>query len=274
MPGTPNDDMRYPPITVSKIITPPSIEGLGLIPGAGPKFSIEESLTNFAKQLATFSATQVLRKTMTPRVVSVGTTPVKVIDVKGATKGYLIINKSSESNQVASSGILVPSLNYPSSTSSDGSFVGVSNFLNLHLYLDITNTTGAGRMDWYLRSRMPQGGFIDAQLVFPDTDILGVVGSYYAYVGQNGVATDISMRWQLLSGTSVEFSVGYVLKEGLPGSASGTSRTIYLGGNNGVTTVSGFPLIEGQSWAMYMEQNSELWAVAETTVNLNIFELQ
>lgn len=257
------------------------IEGLGVTNSmnpfnvfSGPQMPTDKVLQNIATQLSAFSATQVLKRTMIPRSITIGTTPTQVILSK-SLKGYLILNQSSAlASGTPSTGTLLASAARSADGNSQSSPLGVANYSSAHLYLDITANTG-GTIDIYIQSQDPaSGNWCDSGLIFANTDTLSAVGTYYAYIGSNGLASQLAARWDVLTAGTFTFSIGYVLKDALPGSSAGVARTVYLGSNNGVTTASGFPLLEGQSWAFYMEQNSELWAVAQTSTILNVLELQ
>lgn len=260
---------RPSPIDVSKYGRP----GLGAPSGGGP----EDLLNQVSRQLGIMASTAVLRRGMINRIVSVSTTPALVIRAT-SLKGYLIINPSSAlASGTTATGTLVASASRAASGNSQASSLGVANFRSAHLYLDVSSLdSGTPTLDVYAQSLDPvSNNWADAQLAFDNAQIgaPAAVGTYYAYLGPNGLGSDLAARW-VIAGGGLTFSIGYVLKEGLPGSSTGLARTIYLGSTNGVASGAGFPLLEGQSWAFYMEENSELWAVGDTSLTLNVFELQ
>jgi hypothetical protein len=142
----------------------------------------------------------------------------------------------------------------------------------MHLFLDVTASAGATpAMDIIAQAYDPATGkWADTQALW--TGVNGT-GTLYANPGGLGLATDFSLRWVITGGSpSFTFSVGFVLKDGLPGSEAGIAKSIYLGGP-GVSTSSGFPLLEGQSRSWYMNENTELWGIADVPLDLKIFEL-
>jgi hypothetical protein len=259
---------------------PVELSGLGkanevpLIPSRGTSESL---LANDAFY------TSLLKRTMIPRSVAIGTTPVKVITNK-SVKGFLITNQLTS----GISGTLFPSVSRNFGVGG-GTFTSdpivVAGYRELHLMMDVP-TGGAGPYwDTYAQVKDPvSGNWADSQIVFTsvDTGIPGgaqgpLTGTYYAYLEGNGVAQDFRLRYSVLAGgvgNLFTASVGYILKSPLPGSGLSGARTIYIGSNNGIATTSGYPLIEGKTWAFFMEENSELWAVSEVATTLNILELQ
>jgi hypothetical protein len=74
------------------------------------------------------------------------------------------------------------------------------------------------------------------------------------------------------AGTTVTFTVGYVLKDGLEGTSAGVTQTIFFGGG-GVSSNSGYPLLAGKEKALYFMENVSLYAVtAGPNLDMNIFE--
>jgi hypothetical protein len=66
---------------------------------------------------------------------------------------------------------------------------------------------------------------------------------------------------------------GFVLKEGLPGTSSGVSQTIFIGGS-GVTSTAGYPILSGEQKQFYLLENVNLYAVTNgPSLSLNVFEL-
>lgn len=140
----------------------------------------------------------------------------------------------------------------------------------MHLFLDVTAVPGGGAtLDIFSQALDPVTlKWADVQNIFTG---ITATGTYYIDIGNLGLATDFAIRWSISAG-NFTFSLGYVLKEGLPGTSNGVSKTIYLG-NSGVTTTSGYPLLEGQVLPVYLRENTELWAVAAASLDLRIFEL-
>jgi hypothetical protein len=63
------------------------------------------------------------------------------------------------------------------------------------------------------------------------------------------------------------------LKDGLEGTSTGVTQTIFIGGA-GVLSTAGYPLLSGQERPFYLMENVQLYAVtASPSLSLNIFEL-
>jgi uncharacterized protein YfiM (DUF2279 family) len=252
--------------------------GLGQIPGTrgGPVMSGDEAVKSILGYIGMLSSTAVLRKGQSARVVTfVADEPQRVIHAK-EWKAYLMINQSSAlASGTTATGTLVASAERTAAGNSQGTSLGVANFRSAHLFLDISAVVAAGtsQLNLYSQANDPASGlWADGINVFPYALHNDAVGTYYAYIGPNGLASDLAMRWEIAGGSGITFSVGYVLKEGLPGSQTGVARTIYLNNSNKVNT-KGFPLLEGQSWALIVEPGVDLWGVTETALDLNVYEL-
>jgi hypothetical protein len=188
-------------------------------------------------------------------------------------KAYILVNPSSSVGTTIS-GTLLASASRSGSGNTQASSIGVANYMNMHLFLDIT-VSGGGTIVINTQAKDPlSGAWANTQ-----NDIFSspsAVGTYYAGIGSLGVATDFAISWSVSAGSST-FSLGYVLKDGIMGSSTGLSRTIYLGANSGIISGSnspGFPLLEGDRWAIFVKENTEIWAIAQTALNLNIIEMQ
>jgi len=169
-------------------------------------------------------------------------------------------------------GTLVASASRTTNDNTQASPLGVANYRDLHLFLDVTAVAGTTpTLNIYSQSQDPTSlNWADTQLLYADID---ATGTFYANPGSLGLSTDFALRWEIAGvGADFTFSIGYVLKEGLPGTGAGVGKTLYLG-NSGVTVNSGFPLLEGQSRSFYVKENTELWAIANTSLDLRIFEL-
>lgn len=201
---------------------------------------------------------------------SVGATPTLIIPAEKQFRGYWLINPSLViGGTTATTGLLSGIRTTNGNTQS--SPLGVANYRDMHLYLNVTAVSGAGAtLDIYAQSLDPVSAtWADTQLVF---SAVSTTGLSYANIGSLGLGTDFALRW-VLSGTtpSFTFSVGIILKEGLPGTGSGVGKAIYLGTNSNITTGAGFPLMEGNKEKFYLRPDTELWAVAPAATTLNIF---
>lgn len=221
-------------------------------------------LSKIAEDTGILSSTAVLKRGLLGRTVTITTTPTLVVNSE-YLRGYIFLNPN-ELAGATSAGTLLAS-EARSGTGSSAA-LGVANFLLAHYYVVITAVNGGGLLTLNLETLDPASG----EWIVVQTLVSGAgVGNTYAYVGELGTATDARLSWSIPAGT-VTFSAGFVLKNGLIGTSSGTSQTIYLGGP-GVTIESGFPLLNGQKEKFFLEENLQLYAVAESTLPLKVFEL-
>ncbi len=211
-----------------------------------------------------------IRHGLVGRAITVGITPTRIIQNQ-FKRAYIIMNPSLVIGTTAY-GTLAASAVRTVDGNTQASPLGVANYRDMHLFLNVSAIAGASpSVDFYAQALDPVTlTWFDTQQIW---SAIGSVGANYINIGGLGLSTDFAVRWDLSAGTtSITFSIGYVLKEGLPGTGAGVGKTIYLG-NSGVTSVAGFPLLEGQSRAFYMEENVELWAVAGASLDLRVFEL-
>jgi hypothetical protein len=181
---------------------------------------------------------------------------------------YLILNPSRSAGLTNS--FLISSGNVVAAGNTQATPIGVANFLDLHFHLIVTAI--AGTWDFIMQSRDPITGlWADVQTVF--AAIVGPAANYYAFVGSLGVVVDMAFRWNPVAPGNVTFSLSGTLKEGTAGSSAGLAQTVFLGGNEGVSLVSGYPLLEGQEKAFIIGEGVELWGIAATPVTINVFEL-
>jgi hypothetical protein len=214
----------------------------------------------------------VIGRTITPRTYNVTTTPIQIVKATDP-KGYIILNPSRTAG-LTSTGTIIASAAYLANATSttQATAIGVSNYDRMALFLNIT-VNGGGTVKIDTQTQDPVSGlWATAQNDIFTTP--SAVGTYYANIGNIGVDTNFAIKYTVGAGGGVTFSLGYVLKDGLAGSASGISRTVYLG-NQGVSTVAGYDLLEGQKFEKYFLQNAELWAVSGVSggIAIKVFEL-
>jgi len=206
-----------------------------------------------------------LTRNLQGRTVTVGTTPVLLVDSAFAWP-YLILNPSK------TTGLTTTVTGFSGTVSAAGnsqsSPIGVSGFYAGHFHLDVTAVTGT----WDIIQQSYDsisGKWFDVQTVFSG---VASPGSYYASVGTMGIATDLAFRWNPTVAGSMTFSLAAVLKGGLGGSSAGLSQVVYLGGEN-VSTVAGYPLLEGHKQAFIIPEGVQLWGVAATNIDIRVFML-
>lgn len=238
----------------------------GSISSGGMAMSpLDAYLDRIARDTNILASVATLKRGLFGRTVTVTTTPQLIINAE-YLRGYIILNPN-ELAGATSAGTLLASA--ARTATGESAALGVANFMEAHYFLDITNIVGGGNLTIDLQTLDPaSGNWVTAQTIF---SAVGATGTSYAYVGALGTATDARVAWTVSAGT-ITFSVGFVLKNGLIGTSAGLSQTIYLG-SAGVTVDSGFPLLNGQSEKFFLQENVQLFAVANATLPLKIFEL-
>ncbi len=201
------------------------------------------------------------------RAVNILTTPV-LIEASEQARTFILLNPSSSIGLVSfgtiSSGTTIIAGNTQATP------IGVANYLNMHFFLNVTAITAT--VTFIQQAYDPVSAtWADVQNIF--TGIIAT-GTYYAAVATLGSVSDMAVRWTIDAPGSITYTLGYVLKEGIGGTSGGLTQTVYLGSNGGVTTVSGFPLLEGQRLPVVLGEGVELWGVAGITVGIRIFQLQ
>ena len=206
-----------------------------------------------------------LTRNLNGRTVTITTTPTLLVDSSYAWP-YLILNPSKTVGLTTTvtgfSGTVVAAGNTQASP------IGVSGFYAAHYHLNVTAVTGT----WDLVAQSYDSislQWMDTQTIFAG---VAATGQYYASVGTLGIATDLTFRWNPTAAGSLTFSLAAVLKGGLGGSSAGLANVAYLGGP-GVSTVSGYPLLESQQQQFIIGQGVQLWGVAAVSIDVRIFML-
>jgi len=216
------------------------------------------------------ASTSVLQRGLIGRSVTINTTPTLIVRAE-FLRGFMFLNPASVIGTTGFGTILASSTQTTDGNTQSAS-LGVANYRDMHLFLDVTAVSGTTpTLDIIAQAYDPESGnWADTSAIWSG---INGTGTMYANPGGLGLASDFAVRWVLGgSSPSFTFSIGYVLKDGLPGSAAGLSNAIYMGGP-GVSSVSGFPLLEGQSRSFYLSENTELWGVAAVALELRVFEL-
>lgn len=209
-----------------------------------------------------------LGSTFVGESILIGTTPT-LIKRSSYPTPYLLLNPSQSvgisQTVTAFNGTVVASGN------SQGNPVGVAGYNNAHIFLNVTAITPASTWDFYAQVYDPVSlSWVDSQAIAIG---VGAVGTTYQFVGSFGVATDMAFRWvQNTPLSSITFTIGVTLKDGLGGTAGGLTQTIYLGGA-GVSLASGYPLLAGSKEVFIIGENVELYGIAATNLELRIFRL-
>jgi hypothetical protein len=208
----------------------------------------------------------VLTRNLIGQAFTIGTAPVRLVQASYQWP-YLVLNPTTSVGLTTS----VTGFNGTATNGATSTAVGVSGFDEIHLILNVTGITGGDSWDIYLQAFDPINSlWVDSQAVF--TGIIAT-GTSYSFPGSFGVATDIRFRFDRTVGVgNLTCTITEILKNGIGGSLAGLSQAVYLGGPN-VTTVSGFPLLEGQKQTFVISEGVELWAVAATTITIRVFQL-
>ena len=225
---------------------------------------------DMASSLRVLTALRTVGRGTSTRVIAVGTSPVSILkSSKG--QGCTIINPTTAIGLTSTTTIL-PSTVIVADGNTQLTSLGVANYDSLQLFLNVSAIVGGPSLEVYAQAQDPMSlAWVDTQLIFS----VATTGTSYANLGNNGVATNFALRWVLtaVGAESITVTVSAVLKGGLGGNASGStaSSTVYIG-VQGVTTTAGWPLLEGQSRDIFVEENSELFAIADTTANIKVIE--
>lgn len=256
----PNDALI--PITSGQTFGP----GGALVPGAGQS-PMDFYLNSIDRNVRTIASTVVLDRGLLGREVTVQTTPTLLVDAQ-YLRGYIFLNPN-ESVGLTSAGTILASASRSGTGSS--SSLGVANFLEGHFFLDVTVAPG-GADTLTVRLEALDPATLNWAVVQDLFSAVTATGTTYSFPGTFGVATDLRVSWEISGAASATFSVGFVLKNGLIGTSSGLSQTIFIG-SDGLTTTTGFPLLNGQAEKFYLRENTKLFGIANAPLPIRIFEL-
>ena len=243
---------------------PYGVGGTGLLPSGAQDFS---QLINDVHSIA---GTLVLRRGLIGRVVSIPSTPVLIINQQEVGgRGYLLLNPAGVVGLTAK-GTLVASQVLVGATTLQSGSLGVANYKTAKLFFNVVFTVGAGPVTFDIQTLDPITGTVQ---FISQTISMVATGNVYADIGTLGVDTDLSVLITVPAGTTITVAVGFVLKDGLEGTSTGVTQTIFMGGQ-GVSSTAGYPLLSGKERPFYLMENVQLYAVtAGPTLDMNIFEL-
>jgi len=233
------------------------------LPGGG------NDLSGLIKDVHSIAGTVVLRRGLIGRVELITSTPRLIISQQeDEGRGYLLLNPAGVVGLTAK-GTLVASTALVGATTLQSASLGVANYKTGKLFTGMTFSAGVGPVTVDIQTLDPVTGlwFISQTLSFAATE------NRYTDFGTLGIDTDLSVLVTVPAGTTVTLTVGFVLKDGLDGTSTGVTQTIFMGGP-GVSTVAGYPLLSGKERPFYLMENVQLYAVtAGPSLNMNIFEL-
>lgn len=243
--------------------------GQGIDPVTGQPDFGQPDFGQLINDVHSIAGVFVLRRGLIGRVVTITSVPQLIIQQQEiGGRGYLLLNPAGVVGLTAIGTLFSSTTLVGVITSTSGS-VGVANFKTARFFVTATFVAGVGPVTFDLQTKDPvTGTFITSQTIFS----LAATGNAYADVGTLGIDTDFQMLVTVPAGTTITFTVGYVLKDGLEGTSAGVTQTIFFGGA-GVSPNSGYPLLAGKERAFYFMENVSLYAVtAGPNLDMNIFE--
>lgn len=217
-------------------------------------------------------ATNVLGRAFIGRQFTIDTTPQRIADGR-FMRGYLLANPT-PSVGLTTTATILGSASRSSTGNTRSSPLGVASYETARLFLDISAITGAGSTVIDIQTQDP----VSSNWATAQSDIFGAptaVGTYYANIGDVGVDRSLAVAFTVNSTTST-FSVGAILKGGLPGGGTGLANTIFIGPDVNVNSTNGYGILEGKELKLFLRSNVELWAVSLISggITLNVFDLQ
>jgi len=229
----------------------------------------DNNLSGLINDVHSIAGTLVLRRGLIGRIQTVtGTTSLIINQQEVGGRGYLLMNPAGVVGLTAK-GTLVASTTLVGATTLTSSSLGVANYKTGKLFLGVTFNVGVGPVTFDIQTLDPVTGLF----FISQTISLGVTGNVYADLGTLGVDTDLNVLVTVPGGTTITFTIGFVLKDGLEGTSTGVTQTIFIGGA-GVLSTAGYPLLSGQERPFYLMENVQLYAVtAGPALNMNVFEL-
>jgi hypothetical protein len=239
--------------------------GVGLLPNGA------QDLSGLIKDVHSIAGVFVLRRGLLGRVVTITSVPQLIINnQEQGGKGYLLLNPAGVVGLTAQ-GTVFSSTTLVGATTLASGALGVANYKSGRFFVVATFVAGAGPVTFDLQTLDPVSGttWITTQTVFS----LTATGNVYASVGDLGIDVDARIFVTVPVGTTITFTMGFVLKDGLSGTSAGATQTIFVG-QSGVSASSGYPILPGQEKPFYFEENVQLYGVTSgPSLDMNIFEL-
>lgn len=244
-----------------------SHESGGGVPGAGGG---PQDLSGLIHDVHSLAGTVVLRRGLIGRVETITSVPKLIVDQREIDgRGYLLLNPAGVVGLTAE-GTVFSSTTLVGPTTLTSGALGVANYKSGRFFLIMVFDAGVGPVTFDLQTRDPvTGTYITVQTIFN----VAATGNVYVNVGDLGIDVDAQILVTVSAATTVTFSLGFVLKDGLDGTSAGASQTIFLGAA-GVSPSSGYPLLAGKERSFYFEENVRLYAVTSgPSLDMNIFEM-
>ncbi len=221
-----------------------------------------------------------LTRNFLSRIVNVGTIATLIHDAP-RTQNIMITNPASNpiSGFLTSTGLVTSQVAVAAAGNSQAAPLGVANYLNMHLLLNIT-AIGAGTTWSFINQVINPTtlNWVDSQVliagVTPAVVATWTNSEFYANIGQFGVGSQYAVRWTLDAGAgAITFTLSYVLKQGLAGSALGVSQVVFIGSHSGVQVGSGYPILEASEKVFQVGENTQIWGIAQVVTPVRVFEL-
>ena len=214
------------------------------------------------------------------RVVNILTTPTLIHDAP-RFQNIMITNPASSpiSGLVTSTGLVTSQVGVAASGNSQAAPIGVANYLNMHLLLNITAIAAGTTWSFINQIIDPVTlNWVDSQVliagVTPAVVAAWTNAEFYASIGAFGVGERYAIRWTLDAGAgAITFTLSYILKQGLAGSPLGVSQVVFIGSNSGVQVASGYPILESSEKVFQVAENTQIWGIAQVATPIRVFEL-
>lgn len=204
-----------------------------------------------------------------PRVVQITTIPTLIIEGPFVRPISILNSNPSSSGSVASIESAWESrVGVNASGNNQANFLSLSNYLYMHLFCSVTAVTGS--WTFYSQARnLATGNWADCEKLWTGVD---APEELYSIDSAFAVPTTRALRWTMDSAGAISFSLAYSLKEFTGGSPGGLSQACFLGPNDGVSPISGYPLRGGDSLSFILDEHAQIWGVAQTLISINVFE--
>jgi hypothetical protein len=231
------------------------------------------------REIMNLSAIYMGRNCIT-RFVPVGLVPVLIHDAYRPSN-IMITNPSplGFGGNPAFSGFVTNQVGVVANGNSWAAPVGVGNFMQMHLFLEITAIAAGTTWSFYNEVQNPMTlNWADSQAllagVTPAIVATWTNANFYATPITFGIGVQFALRWTLDAGAgAISFSVSYTLKMSLAGSSAGISQVVYIGSNNGVTPTHGYPILENSEKVFQVDEGDQIWGVGLSPVVLRVIEL-
>jgi hypothetical protein len=234
--------------------------------------------SDFIHQLTTFFANPLaeiyksnpifLKRGWHPRVIAVGTIPVQLLN----PARVVVCTISNTSASI--SGLLPPiesSWNAPvvanASGNNQANFLDIFSYLYLTLFLSVTAVTGS--WSFFLQEQNPTSGlWADTGLLWTGVNAV----EQLAFPVQTRWGHRQAVRWVMDAAGQITFQLSYNAKSYIGGSLTGVNQTLYMGPTPDVSINTGFELQGGDSLTLICDENTQIWGVAQTNIQVDVLE--